>query len=136
MVCARAAPAAASIRIVAVMNWKRSSVFMTQVLVAPCRPPAGVGPTGGWAQSSGVQALTCGHLAPGVFLQRRARVDRDLDAPVLLPAGFRAVRRHRLALPEPRGRDVGRDSLGGQVAGRRAGASLGESLVVLGAADG
>src|SRR6185436_19985464 len=75
-------------------------------------------------------------LAPRVFLQRRARVDRDLDPAVLLPSGFRAVGSDRLALPESCRRDVAGDSLGRQVPGRRLGAPLRERLVVLVAPDG
>src|SRR5205809_686319 len=69
---------------------------------------------------------------PARLLPRRAvRVDRDLDAAVLLSTLVRLVRRHRLGLAEPARPDArAADALRRQGVCRRGGAALREALVV------
>src|SRR5690349_8490452 len=83
----------------------------------------------GWSVSSTAR------LPAGVFLERRARIDRDLDPAILLTACFGVVRPDRLALTEPRGRDIATDTVRPQVPSRGFRAPNRETLVVVPAAD-
>src|SRR2546421_11183682 len=74
-------------------------------------------------------------LAPGVLLERRRSVDRDLDTAVLLPPRFRPVRRDGLALAEAHRRDVIRDAVLREIARSGFRAPDRELLVVLRATD-